>query len=112
MNELRDGLKKNGLAALAEDIDTTMKEMDNDGTGMIAYSEFLAATMDAKKVLQHDNLWQVFKQFDRENTGAINMDDLTAIITGGKTTKFDLVEAGLHEEIRATMEKYDTSKSG
>ena len=90
----------------------TMKELDNDGSGQICYTEFLAATLDTKKILHHDLLWQVFKQFDLENTGAINMDDLTAILTGGKEKKFDKVEAAMHEEIRATMEKYDTGKTG
>jgi len=113
MGELRDGLQKSGLTDLVKDIDTTMREMDNNGSGTIAYSEFLAATMDAKKMLRHDTLWQVFKQFDRENNGVIDMDDLTAIMTGGKTTKYAKAEAaGIHEEIRATMEKYDTKKTG
>ena len=31
----------------------------------------------------YDYVWQVFKQFDRTNTGTINKDDLTQILSGG-----------------------------
>ena len=45
--------------------------MDYAGNGKINYSEFLAATIEIKRVLSEDKLWALFKYFDTDNSGII-----------------------------------------
>ena len=60
---MKMGLEKNGLQELVKEMEETMKQLDNDGSGLIDYSEFLAATMSRKVYLQYDYLWQVHNVF-------------------------------------------------
>lgn len=48
-----------------------MANCDYAGNGKINYSEFLAATVEIKKVLTYDRLWALFKYFDTDCSGYI-----------------------------------------
>jgi hypothetical protein len=89
-----------------------MKQLDNDGSGLIDYSEFLAATMSRKVYLQYDYLWQVFKQFDSSRTGKITKDDLSLVLSGGKDKKYVAGKTSVMKDIDDIMMRYDTDKSG
>jgi calcium-dependent protein kinase len=110
--EMKTGLEKNGLGELVAEMEETMKEIDNDGSGLIDYSEFLAATMGRKVYLQYDYLWQVFKQFDATRSGKISKDDLVQVLSGGKDKKFEAGKTDVMKDVDDIMLKYDTDKSG
>eukprot|EP00951_Prasinocladus_malaysianus_P049015 scaffold664770_cov55-Prasinocladus_malaysianus.AAC.1 len=52
--------------------------MDIDGNGMIEYGEFLAATAKLNTLICEKNLEKAFRQFDRDGSGSITMDELKA----------------------------------
>merc|ERR1719498_420092 len=48
VNEMKEGLKKCGLKEIPPDLQQIMDDVDSDGSGVIDYTEFLAATLDKK----------------------------------------------------------------
>ena len=50
--------------------------MDYDGNGKINYSEFLSATIDAKKFLNDQRLRAIFSQFDTDGTQEITEENI------------------------------------
>merc|ERR1719321_1120979 len=112
LTEMKDGLEKNGMKDLVKEMEETMKQLDNDGSGLIDYSEFLAATMSRKVYLQYDYLWQVFKQFDASRTGKITKDDLALVLSGGKDKKYQSGKTPVMSDIDEILAKYDADKSG
>merc|ERR1712083_447206 len=83
VKELKEGLDKAGLKEIPEDLQQIMKDVDADGSGVIDYTEFLAATLDKKTYLQEDVCWAAFKLFDRNGDGHISKDELQAVLDGG-----------------------------
>merc|ERR1719373_808340 len=68
--ELKEGLKRAGLDA-APDLQEIIQQVDCDGSGSIDYSEFLAASLDAKMYIQEDVCWSAFCVFDKNGDGQI-----------------------------------------
>ncbi len=54
-----------------EKIDEIIKEVSFYGNGRINYTEFLAATIKVKKVLNKARIWTLFKDFDTDDSGFI-----------------------------------------
>ena len=54
-----------------EKIDEIIKEVSFYGNGRINYTEFLAATIKVKKVLNKAWIWTLFKDFDTDDSGFI-----------------------------------------
>ena len=59
-----------------EKIDQIINQVSFYGNGKINYSEFLAATIKVKKVLNEARLWTLFKNFDIDDTGFISESNL------------------------------------
>merc|ERR1711939_1139333 len=83
-----------------------------DGSGKIDYSEFVAATMSKKMANSYDSIWQVFKQFDRDNSGSISKDDLAIVLSDGSIDGFDGVQGDLKDEIMKLIQEYDKNADG
>lgn len=47
----------------------------------IKYSEFIAATLDARVYLTKEKLWSLFKYFDPKNNNEITTENIQEIIT-------------------------------
>merc|ERR1719398_676149 len=107
MDELKNGLEKSGLGEVGSDLEEMMAALDADGSGRIDYTEFVAATMSKKMANSYDSIWQVFKQFDRANTGAITKDDLAIVLSDGQLDGFDGVQGELKDEIMKLISEYD-----
>ena len=63
------------------------KMADTDHSGYIDYSEWIAATINKKKILSDENLKAAFKMFDVDGDGAISPDELKIILGKGKNIK-------------------------
>jgi len=83
--ELSEGLKNLNLQKKAgfgsnqmsmEEIEALMASVDMDGDGTISYEEFIAATMHLNKLENEENLYQTFKEFDKDESGYIDEDEL------------------------------------
>jgi len=112
MEELQNGLKTSGLDEVNADFAEMMMALDADGSGKIDYSEFVAATMNKKMANSYDSIWQVFKQFDRDNSGSISKDDLAIVLSDGSLDGFDGVQGDLKNEITQMIQEYDKNNDG
>lgn len=91
MKELKAGLEWSGVACPA-DLDTLLAEADTDGSGVVDYTEFLAATMDKKLYHQEDVVWTAFKKFDLNGSGTIDRQELAKVL--GDETVADVLHLG------------------
>eukprot|EP00434_Breviolum_minutum_P040351 symbB.v1.2.035854.t1/scaffold4926.1/size34206/3 len=83
--ELKDGMAKANLEHLLAgvDLEAIMEGVDADGSGLIDYTEFLAATLDKKCYLQEDVCYTAFSVFDQDGDGHITLEELKKILENG-----------------------------
>lgn len=77
--EIKVGLEKHKLQ-IPEDLQETLESLDTDGSGVIDYTEFIAATMTQKHYAEERTLWNAFSIFDRDNSGSITKDELMDVL--------------------------------
>eukprot|EP00440_Ansanella_granifera_P010948 gb/GFBE01011872.1/.p1 GENE.gb/GFBE01011872.1/~~gb/GFBE01011872.1/.p1 ORF type:complete len:500 (+),score=152.57 gb/GFBE01011872.1/:1-1500(+) len=87
VNELKEGLAKCGLKEIPPDLQQIMQEVDSDGSGMIDYTEFLAATLDKRMYIQEDVCWSAFRVFDRNQDGKISREELQNVLCSNDVEK-------------------------
>jgi len=80
LDELNGGLTK---AEITIDLNAIMDGVDADGSGLIDYTEFLAASLDKKLYLQRDACWAAFSVFDQDGDGHITLQELKTILENG-----------------------------
>ncbi|CAK0836967.1 unnamed protein product [Prorocentrum cordatum] len=105
--ELKEGLLKAGLENIPADLMRILDDVDSDGSGIVDYTEFLAATLDEQLYKQEDVCWSAFRLFDRDGDGKISQDELRFVISKGNDKK--LADDKVIEEIISTV---DTSGDG
>jgi len=106
-SEMKEGMSKAGLKEIPPDLKQIMEDIDSDGSGVIDYTEFLAATMDRKQYLKEDVCWSAFRIFDRNGDGKISGDELKAVL--GDESVSDMVGA---QAIAALMSEVDGNGDG
>eukprot|EP00330_Aristerostoma_sp_ATCC50986_P000951 CAMPEP_0114579374 /NCGR_PEP_ID=MMETSP0125-20121206/3759_1 /TAXON_ID=485358 ORGANISM="Aristerostoma sp., Strain ATCC 50986" /NCGR_SAMPLE_ID=MMETSP0125 /ASSEMBLY_ACC=CAM_ASM_000245 /LENGTH=105 /DNA_ID=CAMNT_0001770071 /DNA_START=1045 /DNA_END=1362 /DNA_ORIENTATION=- len=57
-----------------------MSSIDADKSGVIDYTEFLAATMEKNLYMQEEKLYLAFKMFDKDGNGKISPDELKQVL--------------------------------
>merc|ERR1712032_49633 len=107
--ELKEGLQKAGLKEVPPDLQQIMEDVDADGSGVIDYTEFLAATLDKKMYIQEDVCWSAFRVFDKNGDGKISKDEIKAVL--GDSDVEDAVGQGKHD-LAKLMESIDTNGDG
>merc|ERR1719401_2137544 len=80
VNELKAGIAKAGLKNIPADLQEIMEDVDSDGSGVIDYTEFLAATLDKRQFVQEDVCWAAFRVFDRNGDGKISQEELKQVL--------------------------------
>jgi len=78
--EMKEGLTKCGLKEIPPDLQQIMEEVDSDGSGVIDYTEFLAASLDKNVYMKEDVCWQAFRIFDRNGDGKICKDEIAMVL--------------------------------
>merc|ERR1712050_738438 len=110
VSELLDGLKKSGVA-IPPDLKQMMENIDTDGSGVIDYSEFMAATMDKRRYIQEDVCWQAFKTFDVDGSGNIDKQELMRLLGIDTVTNVMQVEY-TEKEVDQIMTEVDLNGDG
>jgi len=82
--ELKEGLAKAGLKDIPPDLQEIMKDVDSDGSGVIDYTEFLAATLDKRAYLAEEVCWGAFRTFDLNGDGKISRKELETVLASGE----------------------------
>ena len=57
-----------------------LESADTDNSGEIDYTEFIAATLDAKVYLRNENLRTAFDMFDKDKSGKIDVSEIMQMI--------------------------------
>lgn len=103
--ELSEAMKKSNLKVPAQEIDKIIDEIDYKGNKQINYSEFIAATLTTKKILNDSRLKVLFREFDVDNSGYITKDNLFEA--------FERLDKEVTEdEIKEILKKHDLAKDG
>jgi len=78
--EMKEGIAKAGLKDIPTDLQQILEDVDADGSGVIDYTEFLAATLDRRAYLKEDVCWAAFRLFDKNGDGNISQEELKQVL--------------------------------
>jgi calcium-dependent protein kinase len=106
--EMKEGLAKAGLKDIPADLQAILEDVDADGSGVIDYTEFLAATLDKKLYFQEDVCWSAFRLFDRNGDGKISMEELKTVLNEGGN---DIADA-IGKDLQAIINEVDANGDG
>eukprot|EP00928_Gymnodinium_smaydae_P011936 TRINITY_DN14364_c0_g1_i1.p1 TRINITY_DN14364_c0_g1~~TRINITY_DN14364_c0_g1_i1.p1 ORF type:complete len:607 (+),score=147.24 TRINITY_DN14364_c0_g1_i1:521-2341(+) len=107
-SELRTALKAAKLD-VPDDLVELLEHVDTDGSGVLDYTEFLAASLDKKIYHQEDVVWAAFKKFDADNSGFIDKKELAKVLGD------DAVLDAMHVDgaaVQSIFEKVDANGDG
>merc|ERR1712194_669416 len=68
---------------LPQDLKEILEGIDADGSGVIDYTEFLAATIEKRQYVQEDVCWTAFRVFDVNGDGKITPAELRTVLNNG-----------------------------
>jgi len=112
VNEMKEGLVSCGLKEIPPDLQQIMEDVDSDGSGVIDYTEFLAASLDKKVYMAEDVCWQAFRIFDRNGDGQISKDELKQMLgNDGKGDCNSLAEQSARD-LAEVMQEIDQNGDG
>jgi len=106
-SEMKEGLQKAGLKDIPPDMQQIMEDIDSDGSGVIDYTEFLAATLDKRLYVKEDVCWTAFRTFDLDGDGKITQDEIRAVLNDDNVSNVMGVQA-----IAEMMKELDKNGDG
>jgi len=90
LEELKQGCSK--IKELKFDIEELFNKIDTDKSGVINYTEFLAATIEQQIYHKEERLMEAFKCFDKDKSGKISLQEISKIIKTEQDEDLDLLE--------------------
>ncbi|WOL01843.1 calcium-dependent protein kinase 2-like isoform X1 [Canna indica] len=104
LEELRQGLSKQGTKLSDYEVQQLMDAADADGNGTIDYDEFITATMHMNRMDREEHLYTAFQFFDKDNSGHITREELEQA----------LKEKGMYDgqEIKDIIAEADSDNDG
>ena len=101
LDELKNAINQNPEVHVMN-IEQIFKTIDTDNSGVINYTEFLAASIDKRIYLQEDKLRDAFKLFDEDKSGKISKSEISKVLKFKKSGT----------EMTKLFEKYDLNGDG
>ncbi|URD99886.1 calcium-dependent protein kinase [Musa troglodytarum] len=105
LEELKHGLHKLEYPISDADLKMLMDAADADGSGSLNYGEFVAVSIHIRKIGNDEHLHKAFRYFDRNNTGYIEIEELSDCLA-------DELGPNHEEVINAIIRDVDTDKDG
>ncbi|XP_049385259.1 calcium-dependent protein kinase 17-like [Solanum stenotomum] len=104
LEELKQGLAKQGTKLSDYEIKQLMEAADADGNGTIDYEEFITATVHMNKMDREEHLYTAFQYFDKDHSGYISREELEQALR----------EFGMDDEndLREIINEVDTDHDG
>ncbi|OIT01584.1 PREDICTED: calcium-dependent protein kinase 17-like isoform X1 [Nicotiana attenuata] len=104
IEELKQGLAKQGTKLSDYEIKQLMEAADADGNGTIDYEEFITATMHMNRMDKEEHLYTAFQYFDKDHSGYISREELEQALR----------EFGMNDEndLREIIDEVDTDHDG
>jgi calcium-dependent protein kinase len=112
MEEIKEGLKQAGFKNIPDELQKVMDSVDADGSGMIDYTEFVAASMSQREYLQEEVCWKAFRVFDKDGNGVITPDELEEVLGKDEGNQMQGMSGKNREEIQAIIKECDTDGDG
>mmetsp|Transcript_62083 Transcript_62083/g.114371 ORF Transcript_62083/g.114371 Transcript_62083/m.114371 type:complete len:505 (-) Transcript_62083:82-1596(-) len=103
--EIKEGMRQHKVS-LPEDLEESLRLIDTDGSGVIDYTEFLAATLDKKVYMAEDVCWQAFRIFDRNGDGKIDKAEIANVLNDSD------VQSTAAKDLAEIMKDIDTNGDG
>merc|ERR1712193_454378 len=110
--EMRQGMLKAGIKDIPDNLMDIMKDVDSDGSGVIDYTEFLAATLSRKQYMQEDIAWKAFRGFDLDGDGQITREELAQVLSGEAVKDVEAALQVNREEIEKIIAEVDEDGDG
>lgn len=107
IQELKGGCGQCGLMEM-EDVRRLFNAVDTDNSGLIDYSEFLAATLDQRTALTREKCWEAFSVFDLDGDGKISHAELREMLLADHMSSMITVDGDVDQLIA----EYDVDQSG
>mmetsp|Transcript_13565 Transcript_13565/g.27324 ORF Transcript_13565/g.27324 Transcript_13565/m.27324 type:complete len:512 (+) Transcript_13565:61-1596(+) len=82
--EFKDAMRDCDFSA--EQVNEIFYELDQNKTGLIHYTDFLAATLETRGKIDEELVEEAFERLDVENTGTISKDGLSSILEQSRTS--------------------------
>ncbi len=80
-NEFEEGLMKLQSKQIKPDeVHSYFTLIDTDKNGKIDYTEFIAATIEKKRFLKEERLYEAFSMLDKDHTGKITKEGLMSVL--------------------------------
>lgn len=105
LEELREGLQKAGIVELPADLQDIVDGVDVDGSGVIDYTEFLAANLERTSYLQDSLCRQAFTVFDLDGDGKISLEELKKVLDSGVVQEEQAVTGFTSAELIKDVDK-------
>ncbi|CAG9316343.1 unnamed protein product [Blepharisma stoltei] len=80
LQDIEDALKDDNYNNINKELEICFLNADGNGDGRLSYSEFLAATLAAKDIVDEDLLLRIFKHFDVKGNGKITAESFEEAI--------------------------------
>jgi len=103
LTELKEGLSRAGITDMPKDLKEIMEGIDADGSGVIDYTEFLAATIERRQYMEENVCWTAFRVFDMDGDGKITPNELRRVLNNGSVN--DLVDLQATADVLKEVDK-------
>lgn len=120
VNGLKETVARQEVADIRPELEQVVSDLGGDDSGEICFTDFLAATLEARHYLQEGACRAAFRAFDRNGDGRITQKELEEVLlgSGGRSQPNSPVNGNsktkLHQiqEIEDLLEAADTNGDG